>query len=963
MADEQQSHDFTVVAVGASAGGLEALERLFTAMPPTVPAAFVVIQHLSTAHKSMMVDLLARHTQLPVHTAKDKMRLTPGHVHLIPASHNLSLEGARLRLIDKAQHGLNLPIDRFFTDAAEELGPRLVAVVLSGTGSDGARGARVVNEHGGLVLAQSPESAKFDGMPRSVMATGMVDEVLSPTQLADRIVRFATGRTDDIDLEPEPLPDEATEPLDEIVNALSVHTGIDFRSYKPGTLIRRIDRRIAARRLPSRNAYLDLLLADPKEVDGLYRDVLIGVTSFFRDTEMFEKLRTQCIPGLLEGLRIPGSIRVWVAGCATGEEAYSIAILLEEAMREARVRHRVKIFATDVDPDALSRAQAGRYPRSAVAELGEGYAERYFDEEGDWLVVKEEIRRHIVFARHDLTNDPPFTRVDLVSCRNTLIYLKQRVQEQVLRRFQFALGVGGWLFLGSSESLGSADLNFEVVDSKAKLFTCVRRLDMPLDVSSRGTRPPGSDAIGPHARRKANVDAGRRMLMQQYVPLTVMVDGQRNVQHVFGDPGAMLQVPSGSATSDITRMLAPRVGTVAMTVLLRVLKTPNTPTQDGEVIMARSAMDADGVAVRVEGRRLRGNSELVLLSFAYEQASPVVSDASVLDSADMSDGMTARVRELEDEVALTRASLQSSIEELEASNEELQAANEELIASNEELQSTNEELQSVNEELYTVNAEHQEKIEILHKLNADLDVMAKATGIPMLFLDRNLCITRFTPAITEFVALTSSDVGRPLEHFTVRLEAPWLMEALGEVAETGLPFQREVASLPWLPDGGGARRFLIKVMPYESGKGGGPGVVMTMLDITAVREARAWQSVIDGLVQHIAILDEQGIITNVNRSWNDFARRNGDPHLRHTSVGSNYLEATQRDDSATGAEAFEGLKAVLEGRKESFRLEYPCHSPSHRRFFVMDAVRLDAPGGGAVVSHMETTPWVVGHDT
>jgi two-component system CheB/CheR fusion protein len=498
--------------------------------------------------------------------------------------------------------------------------------------------------------------------------------------------------------------------------------------------------------------------------------------------------------------------------------------------------------------------------------------------------------------------------------------------------------------------------DFEVVDAKAKLFRCVRRASLPLALSSRGGGGGGGGQPSARSRRLADIEAAQAQLMQAYVPPSVLVDDERNVLHVFGDGSGLLRVPAGAATSDISRMLPSAVASVTISVILRVLKG-----EEGDIVIGETTPRRAHGIIRVEGRAIGGGTGRpahVLLSFRAQGAAQVPSGSVSHTALEASAQVTERLRELEDEILHTRENLQTSIEELEASNEELQAANEELLASNEELQSTNEELQSVNEELYTVNAEHQEKIEILRKLNADLDVMARATGIPMLFLDNDLAITRYTPAMTEFVPITVGDVGRPLDHFTVRLDAPWLHEALQEVARTGLPFQREVVSVPWLPDGGGTRRFLVKGLPYDAGHGERAGVVLTLLDITAVREARAWQSVIDGLVQHVAVLDEHGVITNVNRAWNDFARRNGDPHLRRTSVGSNYLDVTESSEDPTAAEALLGLRAVLAGERASFRLEYPCHSPNQRRFFVMDAVRLDGPGGGAVVSHMETTTWV-----
>ncbi len=935
-----------VAAIGASAGGLEALERLFRALPATVPAAFVVIQHLSSDHKSLMEDLLARHTELPIHTVTDGMLLRPGHVYLIPPGRNLGLEGDALRLTEKQDRGLNLPIDRFFEEAARELRERLVAVILSGTGSDGSRGARVVNAMGGLVLAQTNDSAKFDGMPRSVVATGVVDEVLDPEGLGERIARFASGGAPVIS-DADAVPG-FEDPYEAVIAMLAGRSKIDFGAYKRATLLRRIDRRVTARNLPDVASYLTLLARDDAELVALRRDMLIGVTRFFRDREAFARLEEIVLPAILERPRSEAEVRIWVAGCATGEEAYSIAMLLDRVSERIGVRRAVKIFATDVDPAHLEQAQAGVFGEGVTAEFDEPLLERYLVRDGTRLTVHERIRRDIIFARHDLVSDPPFTRLDLVSCRNTLIYLRPETQARVLSRFQYGLGTGGWLFLGSSESVGAPTADFEVVDSRARIWRCMRSGGSSFDLTRAGPLPRTA-AVPARERRARELELARQMVLDAYAPPSLLVSPDRAILHVFGDASRLLQVRPGDMSVDFSRLLPPRLSAVAVSVALRARKAR-------ALVRAEAWLD-DGMLAQVEARVLpaaEAEQALVLLSFLFPPVDAEVesADRPVL-KLDAEEESSARIRELEEEVISNRHHLQATIEELEASNEELQAANEELLASNEELQSTNEELQSLNEELYTVNAEHQEKIEILRALNADLDVMARATGIPMLFLDARLCITRFTPSMTRFVSVGAGDLGRPLSDFMVRLDAPWLFEALEQAQSSGVGLEREVVA----STDGRRSRYLLRAMPYAVGDVGLPGLALTLLDVTAAQEARTLQQVLDGMTQHVALLDSKGNIVTVNAAWDTFARRNGDPHLRRSSVGANYLDAIRPDDEHARAAA-EGLRAVLDGRERRFRLEYPCHAPEVQRWFVMDALSLAEGGGGLVVTHQDVTPWV-----
>ncbi len=914
---------------------------MFSALAGDVDAAFVVIQHLSPDHKSMMDDLLSRHTPLPIRTVSDGERLTAGRVYLIPPTHNLTVDGVTLKLVSKPERGLNLPIDRFFTDAAGVFGRRLVAVVLSGTGSDGARGARVVNEAGGLVIAQSAESAKFDGIPRSVIATGLVDEILAPEEIAERIRRFAEGTVPELRLR-RPIEAADPDPYRAVIRMLSERSRIDFTAYKTGTVHRRIDRRVIARHVGDVAAYHKLLIAEPGEIDLLRRDVLIGVTSFLRDPDVFARLEADVLPKILAAPRSGEGVRVWVAGCATGEEAYTLAMLLDRTRERTGSRLPIKIFATDVEPAYLEIAQAGAYPESIVADLGEELVETYFDGEGGRFVAKDFLRRDIVFARHDLTSDPPFTRLDLVSCRNALIYLNADAQESVMRRIHYGLGPGGYLLLGSSESLGAISDDFETLDSKAKLYRCLRAVQLPVDLGRSPSTGTASVRRTRRARKAAGVEAARALLAERHVPPSVLVREDRSLVHVFGDAGEVLRVPSGGFNLDLSRMLPPRIASVAVSVMLRAFKSGSVASAEALAPDGASTYLVEGIPI-VDGQ----DERTALISFIKQAPGPAAERSAVFD-ADLE--AAHRIRDLEDELAHSREHLQSTIEELEASNEELQAANEELLASNEELQSTNEELQSVNEELYTVNAEHQEKIEILRQLNADLDAMARATGIPMLFLDDQLRVTRFTPALTGFIPLTSLDVGRPLDHFTVRLDAPWLVDALRQVLEEGRGFEREVQSTTAGPRPE-VHRYLLRGLPYRAGERGEAAVVVTLLDISEVEHSRAWQSVLDGVASRVAVVDRACVITYVNEAWVAAARRGGDPHLRLSGVGAKVggamLGVSPADEQKVGA----AVASAIGGGQREWSLECAGAGPAAGRVLWVRVSGLERDG--AVVSVTE----------
>ncbi len=841
----------SVVAVGASAGGLDALERFFSSMPADTGAAFVVIQHLSPDHKSMMGRLLGRHTRMPVQQAAQGMTLRPDHIYLIPPASILYLDGSSFRLAPKESGALNLPIDLFFQSLAETMGPRSIGVVLSGTGSDGTRGAVAINEAGGFLLAQQPDTAGFDSMPLNAMATGLIDAVLPPEDMADRLVDLvhqtrvveSPRRTPASASAEQPAEDELTAVLRELTDSAD----IDFTEYKEATVRRRVERRMQVRRTRNLGDYRQLLLDDAEECRSLRRELLIGVTRFFRDTEAFEQLNDRVIRPLVRDSRPDTQLRVWAAGVSTGEEVYSLAMLFLEAFDEYQAWPGLKLFATDVHQDHIDIASQGQYPESAAAELSAERVERFLSRQDDTFVVRSELRQCVVFARHNLLTDPPFTRMDLVVCRNTLIYFKPSAQERALERLQYATRDGGFLFLGASESLTANQGDFVTLHQKAKLFQR-QGADSTATGEVGGTSPAGQlrdtgDSGSSHRPEAAAryqttpprskgvsdaIDQALGVLVRAYAPPAVLVNEQQELVHVFGDIHRLLRIREGWASLRLNRILPDRLVPVASALIYKALRDDVTVSSDLlRLTDGHDPNDRAELQVRLTAHPVvhRNGTRFALVGFDLEDAEARTSGESELPGDLNVDQETlARVDVLERELAATRESLQATIEELETSNEELQATNEELMASNEELQSSNEELQSVNEELNTVNAESDERIQELHRLNADLDSMAKASGIATVFVDHSLRITRFSPDATALFSLRESDVGRRLDDFSHRLHYRDLVPDLEQTLAEGNQLEKEVEA----DDG---RHFLVRILPYDIGRNQ-KGAVATFVDIT-----------------------------------------------------------------------------------------------------------------------------------
>ncbi len=814
-------------------------------MPRDTGASFVVVQHLSPDFRSLMDDLLARQTTMTIRRVEDDMELEPDTLYLIPPRKLMRVEGGRLRLSDRVpDRAGELPINVFLNSLAADAGARGVAVILSGTGSDGTEGAASVRKAGGLVLAQDPDTAEFDGMPRSVIARGVVDHVLPPGELARCVAKLALDPAArealaDIVSDGAGLDEETSAELGElapVVEMLRKSTGLDFGQYKIATVRRRIERRMHLGQHADVAAYVAHLSTRPEELDTLYRDLLIGVTGFFRDPEIFEALREQVLrPLMVEPGRT--ELRAWVAGCATGEEAYSLAILLDEEVRAAGFIGGVTVFATDAHRTSLERASTGIYEETAMAGVSAERRANYFraTKDGRWRVAPE-LRTRVVFAPHNLLADPPFTKLDLVSCRNLLIYLSPEAQERVLGLFHYGLRLNAIMLLGQSEGLGRLATDFEVVDGRHKIFRKNRDSRLPLDLrparalqTRRNTAPTVPLAANAPGLPRGLLHAYDHLLASHLAPgFLITVEGE--VVHFIGEAARYLLPQSGRVVDSI---LARTSGDLRLALSTLVPQA----VRDRTVLRSRGLrVEVGGGAVETINLEVqplppdRSGSLLIHVSITQAETPPSVPSTGDEEQVFASAGAhQRRIFDLEQELLAVRESLQATVEELQTTNEELQAANEEMLAANEELQSTNEELHSVNEELYTVNAEFERKNQELLGLNSDLDLLFGAIDAGVLFLDRRLRIRKFNASIGDIFRLIDQDIGRPIEHIAYQLaDQAGMIEDVRHVLTTGEPREGEVRTRDghWL---------LKRILPSRGSSRAIDGVVLTFTRIDLVK--------------------------------------------------------------------------------------------------------------------------------
>ncbi|MDF3067731.1 MAG: hypothetical protein K0R38_3332 [Polyangiaceae bacterium] len=817
-----------VVGIGASAGGLEALEAFFEQVPLDSGMAFVVVQHLSPDFRSLMDEILSRKTSLPVHLVEDGVAVERDRIYLIPAKKEMIIAQGRLLLSDRGRdQELSLPIDVFFRSLAQDCEARAAAIVLSGGGSDGSRGICDVHDAGGLVIIQDAESAQFDGMPRTARDAGVADAVLPPQEMP----RFLLARADDPNVGRD-TAEESDQGMSAVYRMLEKEFGIDFTHYKPSTVTRRIERRLQLSRAENLDEYVKRLRAEREELDVLYRDLLIGVTRFFRNHEAFLLMEQSVLPELWHTLPKGAPLRVWVPGCATGEEVYSLAILLFELGQQLGERP-VKIFATDVHRGSLEVATRALYDEQAVAGVSPERLERHFLRRGQSFQVSPEIRQMVVFAQHNVIKDAPFTRVHLVSCRNMLIYLQPPVQQRVLSLFHFALTLGGVMFLGPSESPGALTHDFATVDKHWRIYK--KTSESRVQADTRPQLTPRSQRQSPPSSRAPSVtrySAPQLLgvydtLLGEVMPPSLLLNDVGELVHVFGGASKFLRFHEGRQGLSVLDLVDGELKTALAGGLKRALKLATPLTFRSVHVLDGASSGHYTITVRPLRSPTVGGVPHFLVSF----------DVNELDSdsrtppteMDVSEVSREQLALLEAELKYTKENLQNATEELESSNEELQAANEELLASNEELQSTNEELQSVNEELYSVNAEYQRKISDLTELANDMENLLASTDIGTVFLDAQLRIRNFTARAAETFHLLPHDIGRPIDNLTHSMDYPELAGDFRRVLATGNAIEKELRD-------GKERAFFVRILPYRA-KGAVDGVVITLVDVSSLKLA------------------------------------------------------------------------------------------------------------------------------
>lgn len=829
---EKNNNNFLIVGMGASAGGLEALKDFFFTAPSNMDMAFVIIQHLDPTHKSLMVQLLKSQTEMNVMEVKDNTKVAPNNVYVIPPNKDMAIYNGFLRLMEpSAARGFRKPIDFFFKSLAEDQQEKAIGIILSGTGTEGTLGLKDIKGQGGLSIVQDPETAKYDGMPRNAITAGVEDFVLPVKKIPEFLIKYVKNRTFKPEINHD-ITSTKKEQLEKIFILLRNETGCNFGDYKNSTVIRRIEKRMALNQIDKLENYLKYLQKNKEELKKLFADLLIGVTNFFRDNEAYNAVE-KIIPQIIESKSDGESIRIWVAGCSTGEEAYSLAILFDEAISKQEKSLKLQIFASDLDERAINTARQGVYPETIFADVTTERLSRYFERDTNSYRIKKEIRDKVIFSVHNLIKDPPFSKQDMVSCRNLLIYLNVEAQKKVFAIFNYALNTGGVLFLGSSETLGEyADL-FEVIDRKNKLFKHkkVHKKNIP-DIGYLFKEPANikvSALITTPKREQIDnlTKITEQFLLSNYAPASAIINSNGEAIYFSGNTGKYLQPSPGEAKLNIVEMAREGLKTDLRTLISQIRKGKKTEIRKGINVKTNGSFQVIDLCLRSLHDFLP-DEDFFMISFEDQN---VISDPDIeLKSPNTNE--TSELQALEQELTATKEYLRSTIEELEVSNEELKSSNEELQSSNEELQSTNEELetskeelQSVNEEIITVNTELQGKIDELALAYDDMNNLLASTEIGTIFLDADLNIKRFTPPMSKIINLIQSDVGRPIQHLSSNLFYEGIVDDAKKVLEKLTPFQSAVKS-------NNGTWYQMQIMPYRTSLNVIEGVVITFVDIT-----------------------------------------------------------------------------------------------------------------------------------
>jgi len=843
---------FPIVGIGASAGGLEAIEQFLSGVPVDSGMAFVVVQHLDPNHKGMLCELLQRATPMPVQQITERMPVQPNQVHVIPPGFDLSILHGVLHLLEPAEpRGLRLPIDYFLRSLAQDQKERSIGVILSGMGSDGTLGLRAIKEQGGAAFVQTAASAKFDGMPRSAMDAGLVDVVAPAEELAAKIIRYVQHvpllavHSHDVALA---VADTDQSGLEKVVVLLRAQTGHDFSLYKKTTIYRRIERRMALHQLGKIADYVRYLRANPQEADLLFKELLIGVTNFFRDPELWEQLKTDVIPALLTEHPEGGTLRAWVPACSTGEEAYTLAMVFREALELVRppVHYALQVFATDLDSAAIDKARAGVYPSSISADVPEALLRRYFVQDNGGYRVGKDVREMVIFAPQNLVMDPPFTKLDLLTCRNLLIYLEAGLQKKLLPLFHYSLNPGGVLVLGSAETVGSATELFASVPGKTRIYhrreTPLRAdlLEFPAAFAGRrvaeqplgkllAALPPGASA----PNLQALTDS---LLLQRFAPVAVLATDKGDIVYISGKTGSYLEPAAGKVNHNLFAMARTGLAAPLSEAFGRAVRQGVAVELKGITVGTNGGTRVVDVSVQplAEPTALRGMMLVVFVDVLAAPASTKAPSKAQQASAQASQ-TTALAHELQqarEELQTTREEMQTSQEELKSTNEELQSTNEELQSTNEELTTSKEEMQSMNEELQTVNHELNAKVNELSQASDDMKNLLNSTDIATLFLDSKLKVRRFTTRATSIFKLIAGDAGRPITDLVSTLDYPALVDDAHEVLRSLVFHEVQVSA----KDG---RWFAARTMPYRTQDNRIDGVVITFTDISVAKALEA----------------------------------------------------------------------------------------------------------------------------
>lgn len=830
-----KKNNFFIVGIGASAGGLEALKELFENTPSDSGMAFIIVQHLDPTHKSLLSELISEHTQMKVSEIKDGMIVKPNCIYIIPPNKDLRIFHGSLQLIKPTElRSKRRSIDSFFHSLAEDQKEKAIGIILSGTGTEGTLGLKDIKAEGGITIVQDLQSAQFKGMPQNAIIAKAADFILSPAKMSEQLIKYVV-KVNKNNNAPQLLVTPPTNLLNKIYLLIRNQTGYDFSNYKTNTIMRRIAKRTALNHIDKLEDYIVFLQNNPNEIEKLYKDFLIGVTAFFRDKDVFFNLEKTAIPYLLKTNSEKQEIRVWVCACSTGEEAYSLAMLFKEALEKNKQYTKVIIFASDIDKEAIEFARNGIYPESALANVSAERLSRHFISTEKGFQFKKEIREMIVFAHHNVIKDPPFSKMDLITCRNLLIYLTGELQKRIIPLFHYSLNNNGLLLLGTSESIGDSADSFTVFDPKIKIYK------KKIDTAMRKTKthyqlPDIKDSIAHPAvvinskvKKKVNISSlTEKILLDNYAPPSVIIDKDNNALYFSGNTGLYLEPPNGEASLDILEM-AKKGLRIPLENALKKARSIKTEVKVKNVdVKINDHFQTVDILIKHVLTKEADLGALMIIFESPEKSIKINVTKSIKDNVDRK----PKISELEKELKITREHLQTAINELETSNEDLQTTNEEYQSSNEELQSTNEELetsreelQSVNEELITVNTELSGKIEQLSQANDDLNNLLSSIEVATIFLDRNLNIKRFTPAATKIFNLIPSDIDRPVTHLSSNIVYKALADDVKNALKTLAVKSADVQAIDetW---------YHMRILPYRTEENIIEGVLVTFVDIT-----------------------------------------------------------------------------------------------------------------------------------